>query len=150
VLADRVGQFASFERISLRKVTPCSLSAILASEEPCVIAAAPASGRLWHELTTRTTPLRRHLEDLRDRGDPELLAAAVGAMLAGLNHALPTDDGRVADANLVLYSLAGPRVRAGTSDAENRTSDDGRTVRSHTPLLEISALTSAHRHCLSC
>ncbi|OKJ97868.1 TetR/AcrR family transcriptional regulator [Amycolatopsis sp. CB00013] len=93
------------------------------------IAAAPASGRLWHELTTRTAPLRRHLEDLRDRGeplpgDPELLAAAVGAMLAGLNHALPTDDGRVADTvtNLVLYGLAGPRVGADASDAENRTS----------------------------
>lgn len=86
------------------------------------IAAAPASRRLWHELTTRTTPLRRHLEDLRDRGeplpgDPELLAAAVGAMLAGLNHALPTDDGRVADTvtNLVLYGLAGPRVGAGAT-----------------------------------
>ncbi|MEV4049824.1 TetR/AcrR family transcriptional regulator [Amycolatopsis sp. NPDC049688] len=81
-------------------------------------AAAPASGRLWDELTAWTAPLRRHLENRRDRGQPlpgdhELLAAAVGAMLAGLNHALPADDpgdSRVADAvtNLVLHGLTGP------------------------------------------
>ncbi|WP_103343225.1 TetR/AcrR family transcriptional regulator [Amycolatopsis sp. CA-126428] len=79
------------------------------------IAAAPASGRFRTELTTWTAPLRKHLESRRDRGeplpgDPELVAAAVGAMLAGLNHALPTDDGTLADTvtNLVLHGLAGP------------------------------------------
>ncbi|MGW3961550.1 TetR/AcrR family transcriptional regulator [Amycolatopsis sp. NPDC005003] len=74
------------------------------------IAEAPASGRLWDELTARTAPLRRVLEDRGDPlGDPELSAAAVGAMLAGLNHALPVDDGRVAETvvNLVLYGLHG-------------------------------------------
>ncbi|MBE1496084.1 AcrR family transcriptional regulator [Amycolatopsis lexingtonensis] len=78
-------------------------------------AAAPASGRLRDELTTWTAPLRKHLENRRDRGeplpgDPELLAAAIGVMLAGLNHALPTLDDRVPDAvtNLVLHGLAGP------------------------------------------
>ncbi|WP_037321411.1 TetR/AcrR family transcriptional regulator [Amycolatopsis orientalis] len=81
-------------------------------------AAAPASGRLWAELTTWTAPLRKHLEDRRGRGeplpgDPELLAAAVGVMLAGLNHALPADDlgdSRVADTvtNLVLHGLTAP------------------------------------------
>ena len=78
-------------------------------------AAAPASGRLRDELTTWTAPLRKHLEDRRDRGeplpgDPELLAAAIGVMLAGLNHALPTGDDRVPDAvtNLVLHGLTGP------------------------------------------
>lgn len=78
-------------------------------------AAAPASGRLRDELTTWTAPLRRHLENRRDRGeplsgDPELVAAAVGLMLAGLNHALPTGDDRVPDVvtNLVLHGLAGP------------------------------------------
>ncbi|MGW4059944.1 TetR/AcrR family transcriptional regulator [Amycolatopsis sp. NPDC004747] len=82
-------------------------------------AAAPASGRLRDELTAWTAPLRKHLESRRDRGeplpgDPELLAAAVGVVLAGLNHALPADDGRVADTvtNLVLYGLAGPRAGA--------------------------------------
>ena len=77
-------------------------------------AAAPASGRLQDELTSWTAPLRKHLESLRDRGeplagDPDLVAAAVGVLLAGLNHALPGDD-RVADTvtNLVLHGLAGP------------------------------------------
>lgn len=78
-------------------------------------AAAPASGRLRDELTTWTAPLRKHLENRRDRGeplpgDPELVATAVGFMLAGLNHTLPTGDDRVPDAvtNLVLHGLAGP------------------------------------------
>ncbi|ONF72640.1 TetR/AcrR family transcriptional regulator [Amycolatopsis keratiniphila] len=81
-------------------------------------ASAPTSGQLWDELTTWTVPLRKHLENRRDRGepltgDPELLATAVGVMLAGLNHALPADDprdGRVADTvtNLVLHGLTGP------------------------------------------
>ncbi|MGK3208693.1 TetR/AcrR family transcriptional regulator [Amycolatopsis sp. MEPSY49] len=81
-------------------------------------AAAPASGRLRDELTAWTARLRKHLEDRRDRGerlpgDPELLATAVGVMLAGLNHALPPDDpddSRLADTvtNLVLHGLTGP------------------------------------------
>jgi AcrR family transcriptional regulator len=78
-------------------------------------AATPASGRLRDELITWTAPLRKHLENRRDRGeplpgDPELVAAAVGLMLAGLNHALPTGDDRVADTvtNLVLHGLTGP------------------------------------------
>ncbi|NBH03584.1 TetR/AcrR family transcriptional regulator [Amycolatopsis sp. SID8362] len=78
-------------------------------------AAAPASGRFRDELTTWTAPLRKHLENRRDRGeplagDPELVAAAVGLVLAGLNHALPTGDDRVPDTvtNLVLHGLAGP------------------------------------------
>ncbi|WP_439381472.1 TetR/AcrR family transcriptional regulator [Amycolatopsis lexingtonensis] len=78
-------------------------------------AAAPASGRLWAELTAWTAPLRKHLENRRDHGeplpgDPELLAAAVGVLLAGLNHALPADDDRIPDAvtNLVLHGLTGP------------------------------------------
>ncbi|WP_206793296.1 TetR/AcrR family transcriptional regulator [Amycolatopsis sp. MtRt-6] len=77
-------------------------------------AAAPASGRLRDELATWTAPLRKHLEDRRDRGeplpgDPELVATAVGFMLAGLNHTLPTGDDRVPDVvtNLVLHGLTG-------------------------------------------
>ncbi|MGV9362159.1 TetR/AcrR family transcriptional regulator [Amycolatopsis sp. NPDC003731] len=78
------------------------------------IAAAPASGRFREELTTWTAPLRRHLETRRDSpGDPELLAAAVGVLLAGLNHALPAggEPEGVADvvSDLVLHGLAGPR-----------------------------------------
>ncbi|WP_370964598.1 TetR/AcrR family transcriptional regulator [Amycolatopsis sp. cg9] len=112
-------------------ITACSTA--MRSHRPAVtallqsaIAAAPASGRLWRELTSRTAPLRRQLENRRDRGeplpgDPELVAAAVGVLLAGLQHALPTDDGRIADtvANLVLHGLAGPRPFV---SAENRPS----------------------------
>jgi len=79
------------------------------------IAASPASGQFRNELTHWTTPLRRHLQNRRDRGeplpgDPELVAAAVGAMLVGLNHALPTDDGAIADivADIVLHGLTRP------------------------------------------
>ncbi|MEU0529657.1 TetR/AcrR family transcriptional regulator [Amycolatopsis tolypomycina] len=78
-------------------------------------AAAPASGRLRAELTGWTAPLRRHLENRREPlpGDPELVAAAVGLVLAGLNHALPPGgpgDDRVADTvtHLVLHGLTGP------------------------------------------
>ncbi len=93
------------------------------------IAAAPASGRFRQELAARTTSLRTQLEDLRDRGeplpgDPQLIAAAVGVMLAGLNHALPVagapEDGRITDAitDLVLYGVTGPRT--GVLSGENR------------------------------
>ncbi|WP_086853471.1 TetR/AcrR family transcriptional regulator [Amycolatopsis kentuckyensis] len=78
------------------------------------IAAAPASGRLRDELAAWTAPLRKHLESRPDRGEPpagnpDLVAAAVGVLLAGLNHALPDDD-HVADTvtNLVLHGLTGP------------------------------------------
>ena len=81
------------------------------------VAAAPASGRFRTELAGWTAPLRRHLENRRDSGEPlpgnpELLAAAVGVLLAGLNHALPTGEAedRVADTvtDLVLHGLTGP------------------------------------------
>ena len=59
--------------------------------------------------------LRQHLEHLRDRGhplpgDPELIGAAIGAMLSTLNHALPPlGDDRVIDAltDLLLHGLSG-------------------------------------------
>ncbi|WP_410667852.1 hypothetical protein [Amycolatopsis sp. cmx-4-68] len=91
---------------TLRAHRPTAIALLLSA-----IAAAPASGRFRRELTSWTTPLRRHLENRRDRGeppagDPELLAAAVSALLAGLNHALPPGDGAVA--NLVLHGLTGP------------------------------------------
>lgn len=85
-----------------------------------MIADDPASGRVWHDLVGQTTTLREHLEYLRDRGhplpgDPQLIAAAIGAMLATLNHAIPTnepvaDDEHIVDAltDLLLYGLNGP------------------------------------------
>ncbi|HEX6353194.1 TetR/AcrR family transcriptional regulator [Actinophytocola sp.] len=80
-----------------------------------MIAADPASGRAWRDLVGQTAVLRQHLEYLRDRdhplpGDPELIGAAIGAMLATLNHALPpTDDDQVIDTltDLLLHGLHG-------------------------------------------
>lgn len=89
-----------------------------------MVAADPASGRAWHDLTGQTTPLRDHLEYLeylRERGhslpgDPQLIGAAIGAMLATLGYAMPATgkdahDEQVIDAltDLLLYGLTGPR-----------------------------------------
>ncbi|MET7670734.1 TetR/AcrR family transcriptional regulator [Micromonospora luteifusca] len=86
-----------------------------------MIAADPASGSAWRDLRDQTTTLREHLEYLRDRrhplpGDPLLVAAAIGAMLATLNYAMPAtdqaagDDDRTLDTltDLLLHGLAGP------------------------------------------
>jgi hypothetical protein len=61
------------------------------------MAAGPASGALWERLAADTSMLREHLEFLHDRGDalpgdPTLIAAAIGGMLAMLAYALlPAD-----------------------------------------------------------
>lgn len=82
-----------------------------------MVAADPASGRAWHELTSQTAVLRDHLEYLSERGQrlpgaPELVAAAIGAMLGTLNYAMPTtdtDDDTIVDTltDLLLTGLAG-------------------------------------------
>ncbi|GII05704.1 TetR/AcrR family transcriptional regulator [Planobispora takensis] len=84
------------------------------------MAAGPGAGRLWQRLTEDTQVLREHLEHLRESGrplpgDPELVAAAMGAMLSMLAYALPGEDpGRSDDevvgilARLLLHGLAGP------------------------------------------
>jgi AcrR family transcriptional regulator len=82
-----------------------------------MVADDPASGRAWRDLVAQTTTLREHLEFLRDRGhrlpgDPQLIAAAMGAMLGTLNYAMPAGDGEpVIDAltDLLLHGLTGPR-----------------------------------------
>ncbi|MER7008053.1 TetR/AcrR family transcriptional regulator [Dactylosporangium sp. NPDC000555] len=85
-----------------------------------MVADDPGSGRAWRDLTEQTEVLREHLERLRDRGhalpgDPELVAAAMGAMLAMLSYALPPGaglgDDRVIDTvtDLLLSGLAGAK-----------------------------------------
>ena len=79
-----------------------NLPVVLAEHESAV-AAGPASGQAWQDLATGTEVLRDHLEQLRAHGhplpgDPELVAAAMGAMLASLAYALlPGDAGRWSD-----------------------------------------------------
>jgi AcrR family transcriptional regulator len=83
-----------------------------------MIADDPASGRVWRELTGQTGMLREHLEWLRERGhalpgEPELIAAAMGALLAMVSYALPPGgayaDDQVVDAftELLLNGLTG-------------------------------------------
>jgi hypothetical protein len=86
-----------------------------------MIAADPGSGRAWRDLRDGTTILREHLDYLRGQGhrlpgEPELIAAAIGAMLSMLGYAVPAaaqsaDDDRVVDAltDLLLHGLVGPR-----------------------------------------
>jgi len=69
-----------------------NLPVVLALHESAV-AAGPGSGRWWQQLTVDTEVLRDHLEQLRDRGhplpgEPELVAAAMGAMLGTLAYTL--------------------------------------------------------------
>ena len=55
--------------------------------------AEPGSDRAWRQLTSDTDMLRRHLDFLQQRGDrlpgpPELVAAAMGAMLSMLAYSI--------------------------------------------------------------
>lgn len=92
-----------------------------------MVADDPGSGRAWRDLREQTAMIRAHLEYLAERGhrlpgDPELVAAAIGAMLLTLNFTLPptrgpADHDRVVDTltNLILHGLAGPQTTTQTS-----------------------------------
>lgn len=87
-----------------------------------MVAVDPASGRAWHDLVDQTAMLRDHLDYLRERdhplpGDPQLIAAAIGAMLAMLSYARPTSEEHIVDdyvaealTDLLLHGLAGPQL----------------------------------------
>jgi AcrR family transcriptional regulator len=103
------------------------------------LAAGPASGELWKQLTADTVMLREHLQYLQDQGhalpgDPVLIAAAMGAMLSMLAYALlPAapqapgadhpgyPDAQIVDAltALLLHGLAGPSTPATATPAES-------------------------------
>jgi AcrR family transcriptional regulator len=103
------------------------------------LAAGPASGELWRQLTADTVMLREHLNYLQEQGhalpgDPVLIAAAMGAMLSMLAYALlPAvpeapgadhrgyPDAQIVDAltGLLLHGLAGPSTSAAATPAES-------------------------------
>lgn len=60
-----------------------------------MVADDPGTGRAWRDLREQTETIREHLEYLVGRGhqlpgDPEFIAAAIGAMLVTLNYAVLT------------------------------------------------------------
>jgi AcrR family transcriptional regulator len=76
------------------------------------IAGGNAPGHAWQDLAEGTGVLREHLEYLRDRGDqlpgdPELIAAAIGAMLSGLGFALLRAGGAGYSDQQVIDALSG-------------------------------------------
>jgi len=85
------------------------------------VAAGPSSGRAWRQLTEGTEAFRDHLAALSARGHglpgaPELVGAAMGAVLSALAYALlplpgrPYSDDEVLDTltDLLLNGIAGP------------------------------------------
>jgi AcrR family transcriptional regulator len=87
-----------------------------------MIADEPGSGRAWNDLVGETGVLKRHLEYSAEQGtalpgDPELVAAAIGAMLSMLGYAVNSARGREFDDDAVIDTLtdllhtglAGPR-----------------------------------------
>jgi AcrR family transcriptional regulator len=88
-----------------------------------MVADDPGTGRAWRDLREQTGTIREHLEYLVERGhqlpgDPEFIAASIGAMLVTLNYAVLTppdgeDDQHVIDTltDLLLHGLTGPASR---------------------------------------
>ncbi|GGR75976.1 TetR family transcriptional regulator [Streptomyces nojiriensis] len=70
------------------------------------MAEPPGSGRAWGGLVEDTAPLREHLAYMREQGrelpgDPELVAAAIGAMISMLGYAAMTGGAGLDDDEVV-------------------------------------------------
>ncbi|MFI7355122.1 TetR/AcrR family transcriptional regulator [Streptomyces avidinii] len=70
------------------------------------MAEPPGSGQAWGRLLADTAPLREHLAYMRERGrelpgDPELVAAAMGAMISMLGYAAMTGGAGLDDDEVV-------------------------------------------------
>ncbi|MFD8890480.1 TetR/AcrR family transcriptional regulator [Streptomyces sp. NPDC059566] len=70
------------------------------------MAEPPGSGRAWRRLLADTVPLREHLAYMCEQGrelpgDPELVAAAMGAMISMLGYAAMTGGARLDDDEVV-------------------------------------------------
>jgi AcrR family transcriptional regulator len=94
---------------------------VVVAQLQAMIADDPGRGRAWQTLTGQTGDFRAHLEFLRDRGhglpgDPALVGAAMGALIAMLGYAVMTNpdvpygDDEVVDTltSLLLHGLTGP------------------------------------------
>ncbi|MFG2990055.1 TetR/AcrR family transcriptional regulator [Streptomyces sp. NPDC048257] len=70
------------------------------------MAEPPGAGQAWERLTGDTAPLREHLAYMREQGrelpgDPELVAAAMGAMISMLGYAAMTGGAGLDDDEVV-------------------------------------------------
>ncbi len=70
------------------------------------MAEPPGSGQVWRRLLGDTAPLREHLAYMREQGcdlpgDPELVAAAMGAMISMLGYAALTGGAGLDDDEVV-------------------------------------------------
>jgi AcrR family transcriptional regulator len=104
------------EHLAVAWEVMCGNRAVVAALFEAAVAAGPASGALWEQLTAGTAVYREHLEDMRDQGrelpgDPELVAAAMGGMMSLLSYTLPPTYSAEAVIDtltaLLLHGLAG-------------------------------------------
>ncbi|HEY1915568.1 MAG TPA: TetR/AcrR family transcriptional regulator [Streptosporangiaceae bacterium] len=80
---------------------------VMVALRDAALAEGPGTGQAWQQLAGDTSMLRQHLEYLQEQGhplpgDPALVAAAMGGMLATLAFAiLPSDTAGFSDADVV-------------------------------------------------
>ena len=97
--------------------------AVMVALREAALADGPGTGQAWQQLAGDTAMLRKHLEYLQEQGhqlpgDPALVAAAMGGMIATLAFAiLPSDTAGFSDADVVdtLTSLLLNGLRGGVT-----------------------------------